>query len=179
MNTNKCSLLDAATLPMLVWIYALRFYEPDDIVDECVMSFDPMILLRVLNDPDPDVPKHCMSRPIPPHLGRQRSYNMFTVKLSPVDVGVPAHGGRVLTHFSLSSIVKTMVPRDQQRGVFKALFHAQCELDSSIYMRDFDDLLSAFREHWQRQRRRCLCALGSLQISSSRFRCGSSYFESN
>ena len=117
-------IIDAATLPMLVWIYSMRFYEPDDILNECVPEFDPNILLRVLNEDDNEAPKHHASRPLRVGEFHTRTLGMFSIKMRPPDVGIPSNGLRVFTHFSLSEFVKSCVPAHLQKDVFKSLFFA-------------------------------------------------------
>ena len=145
-------IIDAATLPMLVWIYSMRFYEPDDIINECVADFDPNILLRVLNEDDNEAPKHHASRPLRVGEFHTRTFGMFSIKMRPPDVGIPSNGLRVFSHFSLSEFVKSCVPAHLQKDVFKSLFFCECRCDASIYMVDCGDLREKFRFEWAGKR---------------------------
>ena len=145
-------MLDPATLVMLVWIYSMRYYEPDDIVDECVVGFDPSILQDVLNDDDPEIPKHHASRPTSRCETGHRNYDMFTIKFRPPDVGIPSNGLRMFAWLRLAVIIKSCVPPGLQRQVFESLFFCKCSLDASVYMVDCALLRDKFRFEWAGRR---------------------------
>ena len=68
MNQARTGLLDEATLDVLTWGYSAAFYEPDDVVNECVPSQQEEPFLEMLNGPaqtsalapQPRRPKHCL-----------------------------------------------------------------------------------------------------------------------
>lgn len=47
---SHSNFLDESTLPMLVWIFSSRYYEVDDLVDECTPQWKPGIVEFILGD---------------------------------------------------------------------------------------------------------------------------------
>ena len=147
--------LDPATLPALVWIHSCRFFEPDDVVDECTPLFDPKFFGDILNvtslaeergEDDELVasqgeppPKHPLSRPTDlQEESTARTYHQFTVRFSPTDLGVPSSRRRVYTWFSLIGVIKqdldsSGLPR-VNTWMFEEMFYRKCVVDGSIYM---------------------------------------------
>ena len=47
---SHSNFLDESTLPLLVWIFSSRYYEVDDLVDECTPQWKPAIVEFILGD---------------------------------------------------------------------------------------------------------------------------------
>ena len=165
-------LMDKATLPCLTWIYANRYYEPDDIVHECSPNFRPEQLLEDLNkgdgedegegDSDGEVseaegfsqrcyPKCPSSRPTDPARGGKdadRTYSMFTIKFSPKDRGIPESRRRVYSWFRLNPFIELLVGEKRLQSNFQEMFFAECTLDASMYMVASEPLMATHQRSW-------------------------------
>ena len=164
-------MMDKATLPCLTWIYASKYYEPDDIVHECSPNFRPEQLERDLNKTDPEgedegedesdsdcegLSHHCYpkcpsSRPTDPTRGADdatRTYKMFSLRFSPVDRGIPMSRKRVYTWFRLSLFVDILVEETCLQSNFQDMFFAECTSNASIYMVASEQQLLDHQRSW-------------------------------
>ena len=81
VNTRKVgSLLDAATLDMLIWAFSTRYYEPDAVLQENVKDFDSTLLLDIFTDGSDTIPKSVHSRP---SSGEARPFNCLVCSVFP------------------------------------------------------------------------------------------------
>ena len=132
--------LNASTLSELIWAYSTRYYEPDEVVHECVPGHCPEDLQKALNgDSSTDstfVLKHELSRPLKRKDTEERFYNLWYLRFGPTDLGIPSSGTRAWSLFSLNGVVKFKADFTSSSGVvlFKDLFFRQCALDASAYM---------------------------------------------
>ena len=119
--------------------YHPRFYEPDDIFEECVAGHNPSCILQVLCDVGPNicdvqVPKHPLSRA--PERGESFQYSMFAMKFAPISLGIPSSGIRSWVWFSLNPVVQVLnghVSHEVRVHMFKDIFFCQCVTDASLY----------------------------------------------
>jgi len=165
---SQSNLLDWSTLPMLVAVFSVRYYEPDDLIDECTPLWKPDLWVAILGDAkvryalvqskaitediasaisDEDIPKHPLSRPLCSATD-VRSYDDFSIWFSPLDTGVPSSRNRVYTWFSLVMVVVNIFPKAELPSHFTDIFFSNCMVNASIYMTMSNKALAAYRKSW-------------------------------
>ena len=161
MNQARTGLLDAATLSVLTWGYSAAFYEPDDVVNECVPSQQEEPFLEMLNGPaqtsalapQPRRPKHEHVRPLPPGAPLETPrYNPFSLRWSPADGGVPASRRRFWAWYRLTPIIKQLIGMQNMLKLFRELFFRRLAADASIYMVVPAALQLVHKRGWAAQR---------------------------
>ena len=124
--------LDKSTLPFLIWAFSTRFFEPDTILEENVMSFDHQFLTDILNSDGSEVVlKAVTTRPIPrgDDPFKTRIYECVFLDFGPSDLGVPSSRFRKYTAYHLQPFVVASF------GVpFESLFFRHTVTDGSIYL---------------------------------------------
>jgi hypothetical protein len=92
-------------------------------------------LVEVLNEKgDNHIPKCSSSRPLKRgEAPADRGYASFSLKFSPLDLGIPSSGDRVWTWFRLVGVVN-LVAQDVSVQMFEDVFFRLCVCDASVYM---------------------------------------------
>ena len=157
--------LDKATIPALVWVHSMRFFEPDDIIVERTPFFEPEAFHKVLNTnlfngfngpgfDEMNTPKSHLSRPMRfKEDPASRKYEMFTVRFSPLDLGFPTSRRRVFTWFSLGNVIQQPLSSDMKPLAFETLFFKQIKADASVFLiASTDEVVDTHQKAWAARR---------------------------
>ena len=129
--------VDEATLPFMAWAFSMRFYEPHQVVHECVKQFQVETLAGTFNviDPQEVLPKSPLAystRLGVPYAG----YSYFSFVFGPKDLGIPSQRMRRYTGFNLNNALHFAASpeRNELDELFKSIAFRKCIIDGSIYM---------------------------------------------
>ena len=84
-------LLHESALPMFVWAFSMKYYQPSLVIHECVTGFPTEILHEILNESGPG--PVC---PLALHPGGA-TWDIAKVEFSPTDLGIPSRRKRQYT----------------------------------------------------------------------------------
>ena len=98
MSTNP-PWCDPSTLSTLTWAYSIRFFEPDEIQQECVSNFHHQVFFEIFGKVDCAI-KNPWAKPLPENAP-YRGYESRMQNFSPTDLGVPTERCRKYCNFKL------------------------------------------------------------------------------
>ena len=177
MNQASTRILDEATLVARVWMHANRHFEPDDIIVECVPGLHLDGFSGILNRVDPDMDLKDLKHERAPsrvmqdldgeasteiedsddNAERQVGYDLFEMRFSPVDLGIPVARNRVYGWFRNRTsvrLVDNISNNNNGRGLhelFQEVFYKKMNTDASIYMASDKELHRAHKVGWNRE----------------------------
>ncbi|MFM7978024.1 MAG: hypothetical protein ACKPKO_01800, partial [Candidatus Fonsibacter sp.] len=129
--------VDEATLPCMAWAFSIRFYEPRQVIHECVKQFQAETLAGTFEviDPHKALPKSPLAystRLGVPYAG----YSFFSFVFGPKDLGIPSQRMRRYTGFNLNNAIyfAASSERNKLNKLFKPIAFRKCTTYGSIYM---------------------------------------------
>ena len=130
------SLIDAATLEMLIWPYAVRFSEPDLVIQENVKQLDHTIFKGILTDKDAG-PKSAHARA---SAGKEVMYQVQVQNLRLDKLGFPSKGER---KYMTALLNKTCSWMQGVPSFMQVFAHMTLDVDASVYMVASPDMIKA------------------------------------
>ena len=134
-NHDPGGWLNKATLCTLVWVYSCRFFEPEQLLHECVPGIGCAVVQEIMTSGS------TLKSPLVPVPGSNRgngqekmsrTYRQRSHTFSPYDIGIPTLRRRAYVCYSVAELHE---PVDLS---FRQLFHCECEATAEVYL--FDDL---------------------------------------
>ena len=128
--------LDSTTVVMMVWIFSVRFYQPDSLGQENVPQFPLSLIQRILFELGDEIPAHPHVRSVvaeeEEEEGTARGYAMLEHTLCPTQLGIPSRRMRQYTAFHLFPFIR-LDPTGPALS-FIELFYKELACTAAVYL---------------------------------------------
>ena len=176
LNQQNLDIFHEATLVALTWMHSNRYYQPDDVIAECVPHFKMGLFIEILNmngdhnitgfstsstlsttDASQKRKRHLQQPTVhcsAPNSGAGGgSYKMFELRFSPVDLGIPVARQRVYAWFrNIGTTSSLFDGKGNPHHCFADIFFRKCIGNASMFLLVSDEVRQAHKLAWQQRR---------------------------